>query len=123
MPLQFLDAHLEVLLHEVGTLVLIVVQHHALQQLLGEGQIAHLLLAVGTHILNETEVAIGHELSLQCLGNLLTESLLVLHATFGEHLIEQFLVHFSLHVARDLGDLEAEISSDILGLLSADLQQ
>ena len=123
MPSQLLDACLEVLLHEVRTLILIVLQHHALQDSLWELQFAHLLLHVLTNVEQELIVAVGLELLADLVGNLLAELLLVLHSAFAKHAVEQLLVDGGRLEVADFGHLEAEVALQILHLLLLHLQQ
>ena len=123
MPLQLLDATLEVLLHIVSTLLLVVLDHHALQQSLGELQVTDLLLQVLTDVEQELIVAVLLQLGSDGLGDLLTEGLLVLHLTLTEHTVEEFLIHLCWLEVTDLSDLVTEVSCQILYLLLVNLQQ
>ena len=123
VPGQFLHAQVVVLLHKLLALVFVVLQHDALQQSIGISQLSDFLLAVGTKVVDESEVAVDSKLSLHSLSNSFAELFLVLNDVLTEHLVEQFLVHVSLHITADFGNLEAEIGSDVLGLFAADLQQ
>ena len=123
MPLEFLDACLEVLLNIVCTLVLIVVEHDAFESVLGECQFAHLVLAVLAQVLHEAEVAVGSELCLQVLCDALAERLLVGDVALTVNLVEEFLVHLCLGITRNLGNLVTEVGSDVLCLFARHLQQ
>ena len=123
MPLQFLDAALEVLLHVVGILVLVVLQHHALQQGLWEGHLAHLLLHIGAQVDQELIVAVALQLWLDGLCNLLTEGLLILHRSLAEHAVEELLVHFCWLEMADLVDLITEVAVQVFHLLLVHFQQ
>ena len=122
MPLQLVDRSLEVLLYELSALVLVVVQHHALQDLLGELQVAYLLLSVLTYVEQELVVAVSHQLTLQAVGDALTEVSLVLH-TLAEYALEELSVNSCRLEVADLGHLEAEVSIHILDSLLVGLQQ
>ena len=121
MPSQLLDACLEVLLYEVSTLILVVVQHNALQQSLWELQLANLLLHVSTNVEQELVVAVSLELLADLVSNLLTESLLVLDIALAKGLVEQLLIDLSLDKARNLSDLESEVASVLTNLLLINL--
>ena len=123
MPTEFLDTCLEVLLHEVGTLVLVIVQHHTLQDSLWELQFAHLLLHVLADIEQELIVAVCLELLTDLVCDLLAELLLILHSALAEGLVEQRLIHLCLHEAADLCDLIGEVALVVLHVLFLDLQQ
>ena len=123
MPSQFLDACVEILLHKVSALVLVVVQHNALQQSLGELQLTNLLLHVGTHVEQELIVTVGLELLTDLISNLLAELFLVLYSALTEGLVKQSLVNLSLLEAADLGNLIGKVTLVVLDFLLLNLQQ
>ena len=116
MPVELLDAQVEVLLHIVVALVAVVVLHDALEQLCGISLLAHLLLAVAAHILQKLEVAVADHRGLEALGNLLAESLLVSAIALTEHLVEQLLVDLGGSEARDFRHLVAKVRLHLASL-------
>ena len=76
-----------------------------------------------TDVEQELIVAVSLELLTDLVGNLLTELLLALHSTLTEGLVEQCLVHLSLHETADLGNLESEVTLVVFHLFLLNLQQ
>ena len=87
------------LVNKVLALVLVVVQHDALQQCIGEGELAHLILGIGANIEQELVVGVVDQLRLDAILNLLTEVSLVLYGVLTVNLVEQLLVYLCLNVA------------------------
>ena len=123
VPLQLADTALEVLLDEVLTLVLVIQQHDALKQSLGERQLANLLLHIGANVLHKLIVAVHGQLRLQHLADLLTELLLAAHNTLAKHAVEQLLVHLSWLEVADARHLIAEVRCQVLHGVLINLQQ
>ena len=123
MPLQLLDASLEILLHIVSAFLLVVLQHHALQQCLGELQLTNLVLQVLTYVAQELVVAVLLQLGSDVLGDLLAESLLVFHFTLTEHTVEELLIHLCRLEMTDLSNLVAEVCGQIFHLILLYLQK
>ena len=100
MPLQLLDACVEVLLYEVCATVLVILKHDALQSSLRECEFTHLLLCIFAYIQQELVVAVVHELLAHTISDGCAESLLVLDAClFAVNALEEFLVNLSLNEA------------------------
>ena len=123
MPSQLLDAALEVLLYIVSTLVLVVLQHNALEQSLWELELTNFLLHVGTYIKQELVITVLLKLGCNRVGNLLTEFLLVLDGTFTENTVEELLIYFCRLEMTDFCNLVAEVGSQILDVVFLNLQK
>ena len=110
VPCKLLDALLVVLLNKLLALVLVVVQHDALQQGIGICKSANLVNKILAYILDKLEVRVNGKLSLESLCNLLAEVFLVLDYVLAVNLVEEFLIYLSLNIARYLSDLIAEVA-------------
>ena len=123
MPSKLLDALLVVLVNVLLALVLVVVEHDALQESVRIGKLAYLVLHVLAHVLDELEVGVHLKLLLQALRYLGAEVGFVLHGILAEHLVEQLLTHLGLDVARYFGNLIAEVSRQAGHLFLLHLEQ
>ena len=118
VPCQLVDAGFVVLLYKLLTLVLVVGEHDALEQGVGELELADLLLAVLAHVHEEAEVGVDLKLSLEVLGNLGAESSLVGHVALAVYAVEELLINLVLGKVVDFLDLIAEVAG-VLGYLLA----
>ena len=97
VPLEFLDAGVEMLIDILVVLVFVVHLHHAAEQVLGECKFAHLLLGVFADVGQELEVGLRLQLSFESLLDLGAELLLTVDHTLTEDGVKQFLIDLSLH--------------------------
>ena len=87
------------LIYECLAFLLVIVEHDALQQFIGECQFSNLIFCVCAHVEEELVVCIALQLVLYALSYLLTEVCFVLHVVLTINLVEQFLVYLSLCIA------------------------
>ena len=96
VPLQLFDAGIEVVFHKLLATVFVVVQHHSLQQLGGEGEFSYLLLQISAHIEQELIVSFQQQCLLDAFCNLGAEGCLVCDIALAKNLVEQSLIYFCL---------------------------
>ena len=123
MPGQLLDALVVVLLHEAFLLVGVVQAHDALQQGVGEFQLAHFRRQHLAQVEHELVVAVGYELAGDDFLHLGAELFFAVHHAFAEHLVENLLVEVARHEAGDFLYLEAEVGLHFGSGFLVNLQQ
>ena len=127
LPAQLLEHVLGLLVGHLNVLLLVLLAaqlQEALQELLGQGQLAGLLGEDALCVNGEAVVALGHIGLGDHLAHGLTEGGLVLHLGLGaQHALEELLVHLGILVDLDFLDGDAEVTLYLGSLVAVHVEQ